>query len=98
LLKQQISILQASLNNCCPTTTSPTTTVVPTTTTTTHVIRVLLNGKPVFSVDFDTKNSLGHGPEELLSIADFQAIVSKLEDDGGHDYDRLLGRQPVNTK
>lgn len=70
----------------------------PTTTTTTHVIRVLLNGKPVFSVDFDTKNSLGHGPEELLSIADFQAIVSKLEDDGGHDYDRLLGRQPVNTK
>ena len=37
LLKQQISILQASLNNCCPTTTSTTTTVVPTTTTTTTI-------------------------------------------------------------
>lgn len=63
-----------------------------TTNPTTHVIRVLLNGKPVQSVDFDTRKLLGHGPEHLLSIDDFSNIVSSLEDAGGHDYDRLLGR------
>jgi hypothetical protein len=60
-----------------------------------HVIRVLLNGKPVLSVDFDSQGTdcfLGSGPERLLSIQDFLQLVTRLEDDGGHDYERLLGR------
>ena len=65
----------------------------------THVIRVLLNGKPVLSLDFDKKESkvfLGKGPERLLTIDDFAELVSNLETAGGHDYDQLLGRSGLS--
>jgi hypothetical protein len=60
----------------------------------THVIRVLLNGKPVLSLDYDqrdTKAFVGRGPEHLLTISDFEEMVSNLEAAGGHDYKQLLG-------
>lgn len=62
----------------------------------THVIRVLLNGKPVVSLDYDqkdTKTFLGRGPERLLTISDFEKLVNNLETAGGHDYEQLLGRK-----
>lgn len=64
---------------------------------TSHVVRVLLNGKPVTSVDFSKKDKpgdemyVGNGPERMLLIDDFEALVSRLEEDGGHDYASMLG-------
>lgn len=63
----------------------------------THVVRVLLNGKPVVSVDHASQSDqavpVGKGPEHMLLIDDFLKVVTALEDAGGHDYDRLLGRK-----
>jgi hypothetical protein len=61
-----------------------------------HVVRVLLNGKPVMSVDFEKYEEtsdafVGHGPERMLSIDDYEALVSRLEKAGGHDYASMLG-------
>jgi hypothetical protein len=60
-----------------------------------HLVRILLNGKPVISVDFDkeegTDAHVGHGPEKMLSVHDFEVLVSRLEEAGGHDYATLLG-------
>jgi hypothetical protein len=62
-----------------------------------HLVRVLLNGKPVLSVDHDSADyqyePLGRGPEQLLRIEDLLKAVSALEVAGEHDYDRLLGRK-----
>jgi hypothetical protein len=60
-----------------------------------HVVRVLLNGKPVTSVDYGKEQGtdayVGNGPEKMLSINDFEILVSRLEDAGGHDYATMLG-------
>lgn len=64
----------------------------------THVIRVLLNGKPVLSIDLDdqcVRKYLGKGPEKLMTVPDFIKLVSDLEDAGGHDYEQLLGRSSM---
>jgi hypothetical protein len=62
-----------------------------------HLVRVLLNGKPVLSVEPDKAGRqyvpLGSGPEQLLQIDDFQKLVASLEVAGGHDYASLLGRK-----
>lgn len=73
----------------------------PVTSDSSHVVRVLLNGKPVLSVDHDwlkgkltnTTAYMGHGPERMMFVNDFMRVVKALEDAGGHDYDRLLGRK-----
>jgi Histidine phosphatase superfamily (branch 2) len=62
-----------------------------------HVIRILLNGKPVITVDLEKTNKCkipqytGYGPQRMLRIMDFESIVSNLEREGGHDYKTLLG-------
>lgn len=57
-----------------------------------YVVRVLLNGQPVLSIQFnDDETPLGHGPQNMLTIHDFLELVTKLEDEGGHDYSKLLG-------
>jgi hypothetical protein len=50
------------------------------------VVRVLLQGKPVMSVDFDDdqRSPLGHGVENMLRIEDFTRLILKLEEAGGH--------------
>lgn len=64
-----------------------------------YLVRVLLNGKPVLSVDHGsegegrTRVPLGGGPKQLLHVDDFLKVVSALEDAGGHDYEQLLGRK-----
>jgi len=63
-----------------------------------HVVRVLLNGKPVLSANHKshTKTNeayIGRGPEKLLRVDDFLKVVQDLEDAGGHDYDTLLSRR-----
>ena len=51
-----------------------------------HVVRILLNGKPVTSVDrldrfWDAhpSRSMGHGPDGMLLASDFKDIVTSLE-------------------
>lgn len=72
-------------------------TVTGSSSSTTHVVRVLLNGAPVTSVDFAKHEDgsdnahVGNGPERMLSIDDFESLVSRLEEAGGHDYAALLG-------
>jgi hypothetical protein len=60
-----------------------------------HVVRVLLNGKPIRSVEFDAaskrKMPSGRGPEQMMWVQDFEKMVTHLENDGGHDYAMLLG-------
>jgi Histidine phosphatase superfamily (branch 2) len=62
-----------------------------------YLVRVLLNGKPVLSVDHGdqirTRAPLGSGPKQLLHVDDFLNVVKALEEAGGHDYDQLLGRK-----
>jgi hypothetical protein len=54
-----------------------------------HVVRVLLNGKPVFSVHKDEQYwngeslSAGRGPLRMLYADDFHTVVSNLEKAGG---------------
>jgi hypothetical protein len=52
-----------------------------------HVVRILLNGKPVLSVDFDKRERTwrGKGPNHILSVNDFEDVVSSLEKAGGPD-------------
>lgn len=64
-----------------------------------HVVRVLLDGNPVLTADTTQSDSgrirlhyNGHGPQGLLSVKDFLAIVKKLELAGGYDYNTMLGR------
>jgi Histidine phosphatase superfamily (branch 2) len=59
-----------------------------------HVVRVLLNGKPVRSakVNTTTKPDSADGPEGMLLVDDFEWIVSKLEEAGGHEYASILTR------
>lgn len=54
-----------------------------------HVVRVLLNGRPVFSVRKDeqywegTSQSAGRGPLRMLYADDFNTVVTNLEKAGG---------------
>ena len=71
---------------------------------TSHVVRVLLNGRPVLTVskDEDGKKETppvyaGSGPERMLSVKDFLKLVSDLEERGEHDYDVLLNRVRQRT-
>lgn len=61
----------------------------------THVVRVLINGKPVFSVNHEGPkfSDMGTGPKRMLLLDDFINVIQTLENAGGHDYDRLLGRK-----
>jgi hypothetical protein len=47
------------------------------------------------SVDFDKEPGpdayVGRGPEKMLSVDDFEILVSRLEEAGGHDYATMLG-------
>lgn len=60
-----------------------------------HVVRVLLNGEPVRVVDLlDHKQGedpeyLGTAPLQMLTIADFERIILKLEQVGGMPHERL---------
>lgn len=56
-----------------------------------HVVRVLLNGIPVRSVKVNaaSKTILNGGPEGMIFVDDFNRLVTKLEEDGGHDYASL---------
>lgn len=63
----------------------------------THVVRVLLNGRPVITAEARKTEKgrnkpvyTGNGPEHMLLVDDFVATVTKLEDEGGFDYDALL--------
>jgi hypothetical protein len=59
-----------------------------------HVIRILLDGKPVRSVKLKmaTNKSISTGgPEGMFYVDDFEQLVKRLEDAGGHDYASLLG-------
>lgn len=61
----------------------------------THVVRVLLNGKPVLAVNHERKEEMvyvGTGPEKLLNVEEFLTLVTALEHAGGHDYNILLGK------
>jgi len=62
-----------------------------------HVVRVLLNGKPVLSANHDWKGETlsytGRGPKRMLLVKDFETVVYALEEAGGHDVDILLGRR-----
>ncbi len=58
-----------------------------------HVVRILLNGKPVFSLMKDHRYwdggspAAGHGPLQMLYADDFNTVVSNLERAGGRiDY------------
>jgi hypothetical protein len=63
-----------------------------------HVVRILLNGQPVTSVDRDkiywegapgTCRPVGRGPNKMLLTEDFVSIVSKLEESGGYSPNGL---------
>ena len=60
-----------------------------------HVLRVLLNGKPVRSVDQHEFywegpfRPVGQGPLEMLLTCDFDNIVSRLEQAGGYSRGSL---------
>ena len=59
-----------------------------------HVLRVLLNGKPVRSVDQHEFfkgpfRPVGQGPLEMLLTSDFDGIVSRLEQAGGYSRGSL---------
>ena len=51
-----------------------------------YVVRVLLDGRPVLSVDFDDQKRppLGRGVDQLMRIDDFMKVVENLEEAGGH--------------
>lgn len=56
-----------------------------------HVVRVLLNGKPILSVDqhnryWDSEGTpVGNGPSRMLLTTDFAEIITNLEKAGGYD-------------
>lgn len=63
-----------------------------------HVVRVLLNGQPVTTVDTNKMfwegapgacQPAGRGPRNMLLTEDFVNIVSKLEESGGYSRDAL---------
>ena len=57
-----------------------------------HVMRILLNGRPILSVDLHNNywqgpgTYVGHGPMNMLLAHDFDNIVTKLERAGGYDH------------
>jgi len=58
-----------------------------------HVIRILLNGMPVRSINVDTTIPVEEGgPGGMLFIGDFERLVGNLERAGGIDYTNLLNR------
>jgi hypothetical protein len=64
-----------------------------------HIVRVLLNGRPIITADAIKTDKgrtkleyKGNGPEHMLQVGDFVRIVTHLEDAGGFDYANLLGR------
>lgn len=65
-----------------------------------HVVRVLLNGKPVFSVNKDGhywdggSPSAGRGPCRMLYAEDFNTVVSNLEIAGGRKNYMHLENDP----
>jgi hypothetical protein len=67
---------------------------------TSHVVRVLLNGKPIRAVNLlDYKGSgqpeyTGHGPMKMLTVSDFEKIISKLEEAGGMPHDFVPVEDP----
>lgn len=58
-----------------------------------HVVRVLLNGDPVQAVNLldhkegDPPEYVGEGPMKMLTMSDFEKIISKLEDVGGMPHE-----------
>lgn len=61
-----------------------------------HLVRVLLNGKPVRCVSKDSyfggsgsSDPLGHGPSSMLLANDFIEIVEKLEAAGGYSREKV---------
>jgi hypothetical protein len=61
-----------------------------------HVVRILLNGKPVHCVSKEvffggsgSSDPLGHGPSSMLLASDFIEIVEKLEDAGGYNRNKV---------
>lgn len=67
---------------------------------TSHVVRVLLNGKPIRAVNLlDYKGEgppeyCGKGPMKMLTVSDFEKIILKLEDVGGMPHEFV----PVEDK
>lgn len=55
-----------------------------------HAVRVLLNGSPVRSVSASKARHLQGWSEGMLLVDEFEEVVSKLEQAGGHDYASLL--------
>jgi hypothetical protein len=62
-----------------------------------HVIRILLDGVPVRSSKVAASSkpttNVSGSPDGMLFINDFEQLVTKLEDAGGHDYASLLGKK-----
>ena len=66
-----------------------------------HLVRVLLNDRPVITAELQASGKkdwrklvhTGNGPENMLLVDDFVNTVARLEDEGGFDYDSLLGRK-----
>mmetsp|Transcript_2747 Transcript_2747/g.4435 ORF Transcript_2747/g.4435 Transcript_2747/m.4435 type:complete len:502 (-) Transcript_2747:127-1632(-) len=69
-----------------------------------HVVRVLLNGKPVRAVNLmDYKGNgppeyVGKGPMNMLTVADFEKIIDKLEDIGGMPHELVPKEEPSFMK
>jgi hypothetical protein len=67
-----------------------------------HVVRVLLNGKPVFSVQKDEQYwnggspQAGFGPFRMLYAEDFDVVVSNLEKAGGRK--NYMSREDATVK
>jgi len=60
-----------------------------------HVVRVLLNGSPIITVDHATHAQeptpyLGSGPDKMLLLSDFENKVLALEEAGGDDAEKWL--------
>jgi hypothetical protein len=65
-----------------------------------HVVRILLNGKPIKSVDQHNRFwegpgiHVGKGPHQMLLVEDFADIVNKLERAGGYQRENVEADDP----
>jgi len=65
-----------------------------------HVVRVLLNGKPVKSVDQHNRfwegpgTYVGKGPLQMLLVEDFANVVTELERAGGYLREDIEAKDP----
>jgi hypothetical protein len=70
----------------------------------THVVRVLLNGKPVRSVDQHNQywegpgRPVGKGPLQMLLAQDFEDIVTNLEKAGGYQPENVGADDPTTKR